>query len=780
MPIGELIDRARVTRYTGFVAKRDAKAAGDFQGRLFRKYTVYLAGLLSVALLVSGLVGLYFSYRDTRSLVDELAREKARAAATRIEQFIRNVETQLRGVLPLRRADEHADAEQRYIELLKLLRLAPAVSDAAWIDSAGRERVRVSRVTRDVVASAIDRSDEAAFTGADAVKAWYSPVYFRRETEPYLTMAVKGSQRDAGVIIAEVNLKFVWDIVATIRSGAAGHAYIVDVRGRLISHPDISRVLRITDLSALPQVRAALSQWGGNPEPPQTMIARDDTGVLNLAAYAPIEGLDWSVLVEQPLVEAFAPLYGSALRSMLVLLLGIALAAGASIVLARRMVAPIRTLDAGARRIGEGKLDERVVVESGDELQDLAQQFNLMARKLHDSYSGLEQKIEERTQQLAEANRAKSRFLAAASHDLRQPVHALGLFVAQLQEARDARARERIIEKVEASTTAVSELIEALLDISKLDAGAVQAQPAEFALHPLLDRVEQAFSIAAQAKGLRLRVRKTRLRVATDPVLLERIVLNLAANAVRYTREGGIVVGARKRGACVRIDVWDTGIGIAPHEQAHIFEEFYRVSGAPGDSSQGLGLGLAIVDRLARLLGLSVQVRSVAGRGSVFAIEVPAAVGATIAFNPVSEAREKVRFDGLTVLIIDDDAAVRDAAAGLLAQWGCETLLASSGAQAEDLLDAGAAPPLVIISDYRLAAGELGTEVVQRLRARLGGNTPAVIVSADASALSAQAVTAAGMHLLRKPLRPANLRAVLHHVLRAAPVHRVPPREHAG
>jgi CheY-like chemotaxis protein len=402
-----------------------------------------------------------------------------------------------------------------------------------------------------------------------------------------------------------------------------------------------------------------------------------------------------------------------------------------------------------------------------------------MAQKLHDSYSGLEQKIEERTQQLAEANRAKSRFLAAASHDLRQPVHALGLFVAQLQEARDARARDRIIEKVEASTTAVSELIEALLDISKLDAGTVQAQPTEFALQPLFERLEQAFSVAAQAKGLRLRVRSTRLRVATDPVLLERIVLNLAANAVRYTHEGGIVIGARKRGARVRIDVWDTGIGIASDEQAHIFEEFYRIGGAADEGSQGLGLGLAIVDRLARLLDLSVRVRSVAGRGSVFAVEVPVAVGVPIAVTPVPEPRDAVRFDGLTVLIIDDDAAVRDAVAGLLAQWGCETLLASCGTQAEELLGADTAPPSVIISDYRLAAGELGTDVVRRIRARLGWNIPALIVSADASALSAEAVTAAGMHLLRKPLRPANLRAVLHHVLSTAPAYCAPSREHA-
>jgi CheY-like chemotaxis protein/anti-sigma regulatory factor (Ser/Thr protein kinase) len=295
--------------------------------------------------------------------------------------------------------------------------------------------------------------------------------------------------------------------------------------------------------------------------------------------------------------------------------------------------------------------------------------------------------------------------------------------------------------------------------------GAIEAQRSEFALQPLFDRLEQAFSVAAQAKGLRVRVRRTHARVASDPVLLERILLNLAANAVRYTQEGGLVVAARTRGARVRIEIWDTGIGIAPHEQAHIFEEFYRVGGAANESSLGLGLGLAIVHRLARLLDHHIEVRSIEGRGSVFVVEVPTAFSTAMPVAPVSKPRDGVRFDGLTVLVIDDDPAAREAAAGLLAQWGCETLLASCGTQAEDLLRARSTVPSVILCDYRLGAGELGTEVVQRLRACLREDVPALIVTADASALSKEAVDGAGMHLLRKPLKPANLRAVLHHVL---------------
>ena len=747
------------------MAALNPRIAGNFQGRLFRKYAMYLAGLLSVALLASGLIGLFFSYRDTRALVDELEREKARAAASRIEQYIGAIEGQLRGALPLGRVSDSPDVESLYLELLKLLRLAPAVADAAWIDATGRERVRVSRVMRDVIGSNTDRSGESAFEAANPATAWHSPVYFRRETEPYLTMAVASSQRESGVVIADVNLKFVWDVVSAIRSGAQGHAYVVDSHGRLIAHPDISQVLRMTDLSTHPQVQAALADVPRDAAPAQTVIGRDDAGTHTLTAHAPIEALGWRVLVEQPLSQAFAPLYGSAARSALVLLLGIVLATVASIVLARSMAAPIRKLEAGAERIGDGTLDEPVIVRTGDELEDLASQFNRMTARLRESYAGLEQKIADRTRQLDEANRAKSRFLAAASHDLRQPVHALGLFVAQAQGTQEPAVRERLMTKVAASTAAVSELIEALLDISKLDAGTVDPQRSDFALQSVLDRIEHAFSPAASAKGLRLRVRPTRLRVTTDPVLLERILSNLAANAIRYTSEGGVLIGVRRRGPAARIEVWDTGVGIPREEQPRIFEEFYRIPGAGVQSSGGLGLGLAIVDRLTKLLDLTMSMRSAPGRGSVFAIEVALAESSVISIAPVLEPPVGVRFDGLCVLIVDDDAAARDAAAGLLAQWGCITLTAAGGAEVEGLLASSGPRPSVIVSDYRLGHAELGTDVVRHIRARLGHDVPALIVSADASTLSAEAIALTGMHLLHKPLKAANLRAMLHHVL---------------
>lgn len=730
---------------------------------LFRRYTLYLALLLSAAVLASGGLGAYFAFQDARALVDELQREKARSAAARIAQFVRTVELQMKGTVVSGRAGAPLDLEARHFELLRLLRVAPAISDAAWLDASGHERVRVSRLARDVVGSDIDRSAEAAMTALRTSPAWYGEIGFRRQSEPYLAMAVAGGRTEDGAILADINLKFASDVVAEIHIGRSGQAYVVDSAGQLIVHPDASMALRRANLAQWPPVRAALAQPAADPSASPTVIASVDGAPRTVAAHARIAPLGWHVIVEQPLSEAFAPLFDAIARTAALLLLGLLLAVAASLWLARRMTTPIRLLGDGAQRIGQGHLDDRVEVRTGDELEDLADQFNRMAQSLRDSHAGLEHKVAQRTHQLAEANRAKVRFLAAASHDLRQPVHALGLFVAQLQEARDEATRAGLVNKVAASSTAVADLIEALLDISKLDAGAVAAQPTDFALQPLFNRIEQALALAAQDQGLRLRVRPTALWVRTDPLLLERILLNLCSNAIRYTHHGGAIVGARVRGAQVRIEVWDTGIGIAADQQAHIFEEFVQMGGAAAGERQGLGLGLAIVERLTHLLDLRLSLRSVPGRGSVFAVELPQAPAAHPLQSPLTQLLAPARFEGLAVWLIDDDALARDATEGLLTQWGCAVSPLAGGADALTLVEQAPAPQL-IICDYHLGDGELGTALVAQLRARLGQGLPAVILSADASSELREAAGLADLHLLHKPLNAARLRALLLHL----------------
>jgi len=739
-------------------------AGHQSRGVLFRKYALYFSGLVVVALFLSGATSLYFTYRDTRAFVDQLQQEKALGAAQRIKQFADTIEAQLKGALVLGPGATQADLQEQHFELLRLLRQAPAVADLKWVDPNAIQRMKVSRLAKDQVGVRRSVADVPGVAAALTGRTYWSSVYFRQESEPYLTVVTGGSRREAGALIADINLKFVWEVVSAIKIGESGYAYVVDASGRLISHPNISLVLQRTDLSGLPQVRDLLAaRWQGQGY--MAPAAADGGKRGTLSSHAAIANLGWQVLVEQSTGEAFAPILASALRTGMLVLFGIAIAVGVSVGLARRMTAPIHTLQAGATRIGEGQLHNRVEVKTGDELEVLADQFNRMAERLLESYTGLEQKIEERTRQLDLANRAKSRFLAAASHDLRQPVHALGLYVAQFRDATTGEERRRLQEKIEASSTAVAELIEALLDISKLDAGTVQPQSAEFALQLVFNRLEASFSVAAQSKGLRFRIRPSRLRIQTDPMLLERILLNLAANAVRYTQEGGVLIAGRRRAGKARIEVWDTGIGIAADQQAHIFEEFYRAHAAGPDHGKGLGLGLAIVERLVGLMGINFTFRSVAGRGSVFVLEVPLAETAETTLMSPPDRAATMRFDGARVLVLDDDAAALDAAAGLLAKWGCDVVACGNGAEALSALQPPAVAPHAILSDYQLSNGELGTEVIKRIHQVCGRPIPAIVISGDITAEMRQAAQREGLHVLHKPLQAAKLRTLLHHVL---------------
>src|SRR5262249_49120560 len=258
-----------------------------------------------------------------------------------------------------------------------------------------------------------------------------------------------------------------------------------------------------------------------------------------LTAYAPVAPLGWLMFVELPVDEAYAPLYSAIERSGALLFAGLALAVFSGLFLARRMVVPIQTIRSGAARIGSGDLSQRISIRTGDELEALADQFNSMAAQLEDSYAGLEQKVEERTHQLEVANLAKSRFLAAASHDLRQPLQALGLFVDQLHDHMKSAEGGRLVERIDAAVAAMNELFNALLDISRLDAGVLSTNVTEMPVAHLLNRIESTFAGVAREKGLSFRVVPSSAWIRSDVILLERILLNLVSNAVRYTSSGG-------------------------------------------------------------------------------------------------------------------------------------------------------------------------------------------------------------------------------------------------
>ena len=742
-------------------------AAPPPRGQLFRKYVGLFVTVVCAALVANGLLDIWFSYREQNVLLMRVQQEQARSAAAKINQYIKEIEGQLAWATLLPWSTDTLDEWK--MDAARLLRLVPAVTAVAQLDAGGREQIRASRVTKDEVGSQIDYSQQDFFAKVVANKVYYGPVHFVRESEPYMTIAMAGVRRDYGVIVAQVNLKSIWDVVSQIQVGVRGRAYVVDPAGRLIAHPDISTVLRNTDVSRLAQVQAALAEGSAAPSE-QPLVTGDIDGRPVLSVHAPVGTLGWLVFVELPVGEAYAPLYASIQRSAALLVAALILAAFAGLYLARRMTIPIRALHDGAARIGRGDLDQQISIKTGDELEALGEQFNRMAAQLQDSYASLERKVEERTHQLELANSAKSRFLAAASHDLRQPLHALGLFVAQLRTATTAAERQRLVERIDAAVAMMNELFKALLDISRLDAGALTPNVTEFPVAKLFERIQTTFAGTARDGGLDFRVVPTDAWVRSDFVLLEQILLNLVSNAVRYAARGGVLIGARKRGRDLRIEVWDTGPGIPDDQHEKIFSEFYRGSDPQHDRrglGGGLGLGLAIVDRLCRLLHHPIELSSDVGRGSRFSVIVPTVAATAEAAEPPAPAVSALNLAAeKLIVVIDDDALALDGMGGLLRSWGCRVVAARSAAEALVGLTDAECPPDLVISDFHLSDQRTGIEAIEQLRAGFSAPIPAFLVSGDISPALLQEAQHGGYHLLHKPVDPMPLRTMLNRLLK--------------
>lgn len=411
------------------------------------------------------------------------------------------------------------------------------------------------------------------------------------------------------------------------------------------------------------------------------------------------------------------------------------------------------------------------------------------ARKLVEAKEVLERRVEERTAELMqeiaerraveaaleiaknqaeEANRSKDRFLAAASHDLLQPLSAARLMVATLLERAMRPENRELVENIRVALSGADDLLSDLLDISKLDAGGITPQVSEVAVGPLLESMATEFGPLAEAAGLELRVLPCRQVVRTDAHLLRRVLRNLVSNAIRYTRDGRVLLGCRRDGGSLRFEVWDTGIGIPQDRLTKIFEEFHREGRAARIHARGAGLGLAIVERIARVLGHPVAVRSALGKGSVFTLSVPmVACPAALPAAALPDGEDDLA--GVAILAVDNDESVLMGLTALLRQWDCEVLPANDPAQAvAEALRHGFVPDL-LIADFHLDDGAIGVDFVRSARRALGAEVPAIIVTADRTADVRDRVEREGLHLLPKPVKPAKLRALVSHALARVP-----------
>lgn len=431
-----------------------------------------------------------------------------------------------------------------------------------------------------------------------------------------------------------------------------------------------------------------------------------------------------------------------------------------------RLVGPLRRLGVAIERIGSGDFGARVPPEGGSDMRRLADGVNRMAERLGASRTELERRVDEATAELSEkkreaelANEAKSRFLAAASHDLRQPMHALALFADQLN--RQPLKGEAIVlaQRIQEASESLAGLLDSLLDISRLDAGAFVPNRRVFALGPLFGRLQAEYGESARAAGLCLRVRSSALAVESDPVMCERILMNLISNAIRYTTAGSILVAARMRGGVVRIEVRDSGPGIPEEAQALVFSEFVQLANPERDQRKGLGLGLAIVARLCAILGHRLGLSSAINRGSCFWFELPLARLLPSALHEADQSS----LVGRQIGIVEEDAAIVAGMRDLLASWGCSCVGAASIDQLERAIDEGGGKLDLLICDH--PGCECGPKVVDEIAERFGYPVPLIVVSAD-SGLSATA-RQAGVPMLTKPVRPARLRAALDSLLKA-------------
>ena len=642
-----------------------------FRLRLSGKFGVAFVGLVTLVLLIHGAVDLFLNFEDAKRTAIEVQREKARAAAERVQAFLSEIENQIGWTT---RAEWRRVApEQRRYDFIRLLRQAPAITEVAYLDPSGREQLRLSRLEPDAIGSGKDFSATPLFTEALKDKIWFGPVYFRRGSEPYMTIAVAHSGRDPGVTVAEVNLKLIWDVVSSIKIGEGGYAFVVTSNGHLIAHPDLSLVLRDTDLSNLPEVAIALAsiEAGDKRQSDDYEITTGIDGGSVLAARATIPRVDWIVFVQLPLREAMQPLIETVIQTVSLFFLSVLLATVAGTYLARRMVVPIRQLQDGAERFGAGDLSERIVIRTGDEIETLAHRFNLMASRVQESYETLEAKVEERTRDLNKSlddlQKAQSRLVqseklaslgqltAGIAHEIKNPLNFVNNFaslssdlVDELQEVLqpanlDPKTREEVDEiaellkgnlgKVVQHGKRADSIIKNMLLHSRSGSG--EHRPVE--INAL---VEESLNLAYHGARAAQPAFNVTLVRDLDPAAgsadvypqeLTRVLLNLMSNGFYATEkrkaagtepgyEPTLSITTRDHGDRVEIRVRDNGTGIPESVRAKMFDPFFTTK-PPGE---GTGLGLSLShDILVKQHGGSIDVATEPGQFTEFTILLP-------------------------------------------------------------------------------------------------------------------------------------------------------------
>jgi signal transduction histidine kinase len=599
---------------------------------LFRRYAGVIMLLVGAALLAGGVAELVLNYRESRIHIDRVQRLQAQAAATRIEQYLKVGERLVGEMSALPWVSGQLNTRDRRDEYYRLMKLSPAISELRAIDANGKERLKVSRIDMDEFDSGRDYRNDATFRMALASGTGYSTTYFKHGSEPYLLMGVRDRMNGAAgaqsgwVTLVELNLRFIGDVVKQIHAGDKGQAYVIDRTNHLVAHPNASYVLRQSDLSKLPHIMALRGSAG------QLTGSIDGVsleGEKVLAAFSPVGVADWWIIVEQPLSAALGPVYSTILRTGILFMLGIVVALAASYWLARRLTEPVVTVQRGAARIGSGDLGTRIQVNTDDEIESLADEFNRMAARLEESYSGLEQKVKEKTAQLELANRHKSEFLANMSHELRTPLNAVIGFSDVLKEQYFGALNEKQLEyakDINASGQHLLSLINDILDLSKIEAGKMELDAATFSLRGAAGNSLTLIRERALRQNLTVEAHFSDGldEIVADERKVKQVLINLLSNAVKFSYPNGrVFLTANRVQSDIVVSVSDTGPGIAPADQAIIFEEFKQLNTMNTAKHEGTGLGLSLARRFVELHGGRIWVESQEGHGATFSFTIP-------------------------------------------------------------------------------------------------------------------------------------------------------------
>jgi two-component system, NtrC family, sensor kinase len=612
-----MIERAKISALISDIA-----ALFRFRGRLRPKFVAVFTTVVCVALLSNATFEVLFSYQDRKASLIRIQHEQAEAAAGEIAEFMRNIEEQL--AWTTHEPWTTSTPDRQSLDLWRMvLRQVPAITDLALLDGAGREQLRVSRLSLDAIGSQTDFSKDPKFFEAEIGKPYRSPVYFRGGSEPYMTISLRA--RNGSVSAAEVNLKFIWDVVSRIKVGEHGQAYVVEARGHLIAHPDISLVLRNTDLSGLAQVQAARTDSAGSPE--STQIAQDTYGRQVLTAYASIAPLDWTMFVELPIDEAYAPLYSLILRISILLLVGLLLAFIADLFLARWIVQPLERLEKFASTVRKTKnYALRVEHKSDDEIGRLALAFDEMLSEL----SAARERESADQFELARVSRLTTMgaMTASIAHEINQPLAAIAANAnAGLRwlsrQTPDLEEVHAALKRINTDAHRASEVIQGIRSIFK-------KAPQQGALIDINDVV---LEVLALVHGELINYRVSAIsnllpslpRVRADRVQLQQVILNLIMNAVEAM--GTVADGARVLNVASQLDepnavlvtVQDTGPGIDPNRMDRIFDAFFSTK------SSGMGMGLFICRSIVESHGGRLWATAAVPHGAMFHLVLPIA-----------------------------------------------------------------------------------------------------------------------------------------------------------